>query len=107
MRSVDLGDEWNNTNSGGGAGIYVPRGELKLYFEADVPTGLNDGEAAFSFLNPVGQSLEEMQGLSGTNGYLSIHEIEFGDDPPTRSIDEDESATEDYYYATFVITWSV
>ncbi len=41
-------------------------GSLSLYFSADIDSLLSDTDAAFTFLNPIGAIIEDLELLSGT-----------------------------------------
>ncbi len=104
---IDIGEKYySNIRSGGGANFFQKRGELLLMFEADVVEGSTSEEAVLNFLDNVGGCLADMEELSGTPEFLSLHEIEF-DEAPTRSIDDEEPPEGDFYRVKFIVTWGL
>lgn len=94
------GENWKVTRSSN-------RGETILLFVANVDeahTG-SDEDAGYAFLNQIGACLQEMW---QREEYVVIQQIEDYEEPPSRSLDDDEPETgQDYYRAPLTLTWGV
>jgi len=104
---VQVGDEWSVARKAGGiSGTFIPRGELLLRLDGPLlESDTSNGDAEMAYLDSAGDCIADLLSMSGQDGHLSIEEIEFDDDGPIRSTDDDE--TEDYIRLWFVVTWGI
>ena len=106
---VAHGDAWQREADTGGAGhSYLKTGSLYLGFEANVAEANqvagSEGDAFIAFANEVGNTIADMEVLSGTGTYLNVTRISEYVRPRRAHPDEAGNAGV-YYEAAYTIDW--
>lgn len=95
--------------AGGTRNVFMARGEVLVHFESDVASGdAGSHEAAFyAFENVIGAIVDEIQLLSGSDGYLNLEGFRQVEEPKrSKWVDDEAGAAEDFYFEQCVGSWS-
>lgn len=107
---VAQGDEWKRELSAGGAGhVFQPSGNLFLMFEANVSEAYQSDhrDAELEFTNKIGTIIKEMEALAGQSGYLTVNYINYKEEGPSRSSEDERETQGDFYQVILEVGWGV
>lgn len=104
---LSAGDsESQGAEAGGATTHFALSGTVQLRFEWDIPDDYADDPrgAEIKFLNDLGEILNDLEDLAGTDSYLNVRQIVMSI-PPTRSSEVEDAAGDDFYLAEFEMEW--
>ena len=97
MAVIDWADDLRRTAiAGGDRNHFGQEGSLNLLLRGSIDSSHDDADAAFAFLNTVGDIIEEMEALSGTAGYLGFVSTSVVQGP-SRPLEDEQNTVGDYY----------
>jgi hypothetical protein len=99
--SVEPGSFEKRRTAGGARNWFVPRGAVRVVFEADAGEGSHETEAQ-EFGEDVGGIIDAALDLSGSDDHISIVGVRLASGPARSATDDPD----DYYQAVFVLDWS-
>jgi hypothetical protein len=106
---VFMGNEYVQQSIAGGASqVFQPSGQLVMMFEDAVAPGNAGSEADsyFAFANEIGDVIDDLLALGGTDSLLSFESIALTGGP-SRSEKNDKVSLGDIYTASFNVNWEI
>ena len=95
---LDWDPGWRRTAiAGGSRNVFQQDGTLTLLLRAMIDGEHDEEEAAYTFINDVGDIIADMEELAGTAGFLNITTISITDGPSRPTADEVTALGYDFY----------
>lgn len=108
VRYAEDADHREDASAWGATQLFIDQGSIELGFEADVADGDADSheDAELAFVNDIGQIMEDVNDIAGTDDYLILRgwEVVRG---PARAHPSEEHSEGDYYQILLTVEYGL